>query len=75
MSHFARADEPECGFTAQQIERFDHATAGLPGPRSLANSAGILYWPRARRDWSRCGIGLYGVEPRGTSGTPRGCAR
>jgi alanine racemase len=72
MSHFARADEPECGLTAQQIERFDHATAGLPGARSLANSAGILYWPHARRDWGRCGIGLYGVEPRGTSGAPSG---
>ena len=46
MSHFARADEPSAGFTAQQIARFDQATAGLPGLRSLANSAGVLCWPQ-----------------------------
>jgi alanine racemase len=71
MTHFARADEPDQHFTAQQIARFDDATAGLPGPRSLANSAGVLYWPGARRDWARCGIALYGADPRGgqASGT------
>jgi alanine racemase len=61
MTHFARADECDSGFTAQQIARFDRATAGLPGPRSLANSAGVLFWPAARRDWARCGIALYGA--------------
>jgi alanine racemase len=61
MSHFARADECESSFTAQQISRFDEAVAGLPGPRSLANSAGVLSWPAARRDWARCGIALYGA--------------
>jgi alanine racemase len=61
MSHFARADECDSGFTAQQIARFNSAVDGLPGPRSLANSAGVLSWPAARRDWARCGIGLYGV--------------
>jgi alanine racemase len=66
MSHFARADECDSTFTAQQISRFDSAVAGLPGPRSLANSAGVLSWPAARRDWARCGIALYGagVEPQ-----------
>ena len=65
MTHFARADEVEQDFTAQQIARFDDATAGLPGLRSLANSAGVLCWPAARRDWARCGIALYGADPRG----------
>lgn len=41
------------------------ATAGLPGLRSLANSAGVLCWPAARRDWARCGIALYGADPQG----------
>lgn len=68
MSHFARADECDSGFTAQQIARFDHATAGLPGPRSLANSAGVLFWPAARRDWARCGIALYGAGAEPASG-------
>lgn len=61
MSHFARADEPDVAFTAHQVECFERATAGLPGPRSLANSAGVLCWPAARRDWARCGIALYGA--------------
>ena len=61
MSHFARADESDSWFTAQQISRFNSAVDGLPGPRSLANSAGVLSWPAARRDWARCGIALYGA--------------
>jgi len=67
MSHFARADECDSEFTHEQIASFDRATAGLPGPRSLANSAGVLCWPAARRDWARCGIGLYGagIRPHG----------
>lgn len=67
MSHFARADEPGCDFTETQIARFDAATAGLPGPRSLANSAGVIAWPAARRDWARPGMMLYGVDPTGAA--------
>lgn len=63
MSHFARADEPESSATAEQIERFEAYTRGLPGARSLANSAGILGWPAAHRDWARPGILLYGADP------------
>jgi alanine racemase len=63
MSHFARADEPGCEATVRQIRVFDEATRGLPGARSLANSAAILAWPEAHRDWSRPGIMLYGADP------------
>ncbi|MDN0084031.1 alanine racemase [Crenobacter sp. SG2305] len=63
MTHFARADEPELPTTQAQIETFDAATAGLPGAVSIANSAGILSHPRARRDWGRPGIVLYGASP------------
>lgn len=63
MTHFARADEPGHGMTSAQIRRFDEATAGLPGARSLCNSAGLLAWPQARRDWGRVGIALYGTDP------------
>jgi len=63
MSHFARADEPEQDSTAQQIEAFDAATRHLPGERSLCNSAGVLAWPQARRDWARPGVLLYGANP------------
>lgn len=69
MSHLACADEAaeaaDMGraATAQQIARFDAATAGLPGARSLANSAALLAWPASRRDWGRPGIALYGAPP------------
>lgn len=63
MTHFARADEPGHDATARQIAAFDAATAGLPGDRSLCNSAGTLAWPAARRDWARPGILLYGADP------------
>jgi alanine racemase len=63
MTHFARADEPGSPSTAQQIAAFDAATASLPGLRSLGNSAGVLAWPQARRDWARPGILLYGADP------------
>lgn len=63
MSHFARADEPQVITTAEQVARFDAATAHLPGARSLANSAAVLGWPQAHRDWARPGILLYGADP------------
>ncbi|WP_454734423.1 alanine racemase [Cupriavidus pauculus] len=63
MSHLARADEPDQPATAHQLCCFDAATEGLPGARSLANSAGILGWPQAHRDWARPGIALYGADP------------
>ncbi len=63
MTHFARADEPDLDATQRQMQEFDAATEGLAGPRSLCNSAGILAWPAARRDWGRAGIALYGADP------------
>ncbi len=63
MTHFARADEPDQDTTARQIAAFDAATAGLPGERSVSNSAGVLGWADARRDWARPGILLYGADP------------
>jgi alanine racemase len=65
MTHFARADEPGEPMTAQQIEAFDAATAMLRGERSLCNSAGLLAWPSARRDWARPGLMLYGATTHG----------
>jgi alanine racemase len=67
MTHFACADEPHNPMSAEQIERFDTATKHLPGPRSLCNSAGLLWWPKARRDWARPGLMLYGIAPQGNA--------
>ena len=49
-SHFSRADEPDAPTTAEQLDCFASATAAHAGPRSLANSAGTLYWPAAHFD-------------------------
>jgi len=64
MSHFANAD---AGDVDWQVERFDAATLEIPGARSLANSAAVLWHPRAHRDWVRPGIILYGGSPSGQS--------
>lgn len=63
MSHMARADEPDVPTTQAQVEVFERTTAELPGERSLCNSACILAWPAAYRDWARPGIMLYGADP------------
>jgi len=33
------------------------------GPRSLANSGGLMGWPETQFDWVRPGLMLYGVSP------------
>ena len=75
ITHFACADERVNPATSKQIECFDAVLAGLPGPRSLANSAGVFGWPSAveGRDWVRPGLALYGVSPfAGTGGAAFG---
>jgi alanine racemase len=62
MTHFAASDEFDNALTQTQIEAFDAATRDLPGPRALANSAGLLGWPQARCDWIRAGGLLYGLS-------------
>ncbi|MDP5253106.1 MULTISPECIES: alanine racemase [unclassified Vibrio] len=63
MSHFSCADDTSASTTTQQIECFLNATQAYPGPKTLANSAGILYWPQAHFDYMRGGIALYGASP------------
>jgi len=63
MSHLAGADEPTSDATPRQLAAFRDATADLPGPRSLANSAGILAWPETHFDAVRPGLMLYGATP------------
>ncbi len=63
MSHFARADIPSDPETNSQLDCFLACTAGLDHESSLANSSGILAWPRSHLDWVRPGIMLYGASP------------
>lgn len=73
MTHFAESDCPDRVVTQKQIDIFNAATQGLAGPRSLANSAGILSWPEVHSEWVRPGIILYGASPlRGHQGTDHG---
>ncbi|KQQ45837.1 alanine racemase [Duganella sp. Leaf126] len=69
MTHFANADEAAHPLlpVAEQIRRFEAGAAGLPGMRSLSNSAGVLRQDELdgvlRNDWVRPGIMLYGATP------------
>ena len=71
-THLAVADgagEIDQEFTRVQLDRFDAALAALaaaghvPPMTHVANSAGTIAWPAARRDLVRCGIALYGLAP------------
>lgn len=64
-SHFACADDLSNPATSQQIQQFDlYTPAGQKPPKtSLANSAAILGWPKAQRNWQRPGYMLYGNSP------------
>jgi alanine racemase len=61
MSHFARAEEPDG--LADQRAVFEAACAGLPYPRSMANSAGVVRYREVGGDIVRPGIMLYGATP------------
>ncbi|MFT5644650.1 MAG: alanine racemase [Janthinobacterium sp.] len=69
MTHFANADQPQATYlpVEQQISRFQHGAAGLPGLRSLSNSAAVLRQSELGAalvsDWVRPGIMLYGATP------------
>jgi alanine racemase len=71
-THLAVADgagDTDTAFTQLQLERFDGVLATLasgghrPPLVHVANSAGTIAVPSARRDLVRCGITVYGVAP------------
>ena len=62
-THFSVADE-DPDFTKKQIEIFDRAIAEIDVPMvHLANTAGAVLFPEARRDMCRIGLGIYGLHP------------
>ncbi len=63
MTHLASADDLRSEQTQQQLATFDQAVAGIDAETGIANSAGILGWPKSQRDWVRPGLMLYGVSP------------
>ena len=71
MSHFANADNLKSEHTLQQIALFQNSVQNLGIEEiSLSNSAAILGWPQAYKNWSRPGIMLYGADPLYTAETP-----
>ncbi|HEY8027435.1 MAG TPA: alanine racemase [Burkholderiaceae bacterium] len=65
MTHFANAEQADHPVlpVAEQMRRFEQASAGLEGPRSVANSAADLLHHEVAADWVRPGIMLYGGTP------------
>jgi alanine racemase len=61
MMHFARADDDD-GID-EPLAWFERECAGLPYPRSLANSAGVVRYDEVGGDVVRPGIMLYGATP------------
>ncbi len=67
MTHFADADNGDESYTHQQIQCFSEFLNIISPDKtvktSMANSAGILFFPKSHADWVRPGIMLYGVSP------------
>jgi len=66
-THLAMADQPDDDFTAVQLSRFDDALEALSLSSGVlvhvANSAGAMAHPDARRSFVRAGIAIYGISP------------
>lgn len=62
-SHFACADDIDHPLNKVQMERFTKLVVDFPGPKSLANSAGIFNFPQSHYDIVRPGIAIYGISP------------
>jgi len=63
MTHLANSDCRGDVGTALQLATFSEVTGGLPGERSIANSAAVITFPESHADWVRTGIMLYGASP------------
>jgi alanine racemase len=73
MTHFACADDPSNQMTQDQIELFNLAVSSFPFEQSLANSAAILNFNEASKNYVRPGIMLYGISPnKGKNGADYG---
>ena len=62
-THFPVADE-DADFTRRQIQLFEDTIDGYDVPMvHLANTAGAVLFPEARRSLARVGLGTYGLHP------------
>jgi alanine racemase len=63
MTHLANADDVNDKRTATQLTRLNKISQQYNLPLSIANSAGIVAWPKSHADIVRPGIMLYGSSP------------
>lgn len=63
MSHLACADDPDHAMNALQLAEFRRMTDGIPVPRSISATGGVLLGAEYHFDLTRPGIGLYGGQP------------
>ena len=61
MMHLARGEDDDG--LKEPLAAFESACKGLPYPRSIANSAGVIRYAEAGGDIVRPGIILYGATP------------
>ncbi len=64
------AEELENPKTALQIKQFEQVNQHHHCKTSLANSAGIINWPKSHGDYNRVGIALYGATPMPNNDLP-----
>jgi alanine racemase len=67
-THLACADDPESPETRQQVSLIRTCSRQHNLAISIANSAGILFWPESHAEWNRPGYMLYGLCPTGSFG-------
>lgn len=69
FTHFARAEDQEDNFTAEQLQKFLQIADRLPQVplKHSANSAATLFHPKTRLDMVRVGLMMYGLYPLGNS--------
>lgn len=64
-THLACADDPADPMTLRQVEALRACAGKYRLDTSIANSAGILFWPQSHSHWNRPGYMLYGHCPSG----------
>lgn len=63
FSHFGCADAADPGHAKAQLAALDTLDLPIGWQRCYANSAALFSLPRARQDWVRTGVMLYGMSP------------
>ena len=69
FTHFAKAEDPEDHFTAEQFQKFQQIVSRVPQIplKHAANSAAALFHKNTHLDMVRVGLMMYGLYPQGNS--------